>query len=183
MKKRLLSMVMLFCMTLSLLPAAALAAPEDETAEPVPVRVAVPEKETVALQENTSPEEDLFYQYMLRRAQEEQDQGSVSLFSTKEGDKDYRAYAHLSKENYEQKIYTLMREKINNVVNGTETSTDFYLTAAEIGITKTRWTSEELFGAGVHVSLVDSEGYYTPETVKALAEKIGDTDADRKSVV
>ena len=154
MKKRLLSLVMLFCMTLSLLPAAALAAPEEETVEPAPVQVAVSAEESAAAQEGSGvQEEDLFYQYMLRQARGEQ--GSVSLFST-----DGLAKSKLGA--LDQQLYEKLEEKIDLVASGDLDSTIFVFSPADFGADGT-YTAADL-----GVSAIVSGGYITQEAIDAM---------------
>lgn len=167
MRKRLLSMLMLCCLALSLLPVTALAEPEEELIEAAPVQ------RTAVVQDTSAPDEDLFYQYMLQRARE--DEGSVSLFSTG----DNRAYGRLTdtETKKERTIYNLLLEDIKNVAAGVtdsegHISTEFVFTAKDLGLGSKNWTSEELLGTA-GVSLVDSDYNMTDDAFDAIIDELG----------
>ena len=134
MNKRLLSLLMLCCMVVSLLPAAALAAPEEE---PAPVQVTAPVSKTVAVKDESIAEnDDLFYQYLLQQARE--DKGSVSLFSTGEN----TAGSKLTGQN--KKLYDLLATEIKKVADGSRSSTLFSITAEDLDAGGTPRTADDL---------------------------------------
>lgn len=76
-------------------------------------------------------------------------------------------YGEESLTGLDAKIYAALKTKIGAVANGEASSTQFTLTWAELGITKTSWTKDEL-----GVSTVISNNAFTQEAKDAILSKV-----------
>lgn len=162
MKKRLLSSLLVLVMLVSLLPSSALAVEDGDVDDQVVEIETEVIEEFIPIDPDILPDNDELFAGYVEQTMYADFNGGISLFSTD----NHTAGSQLT--DLDAKIYTALEAKIKEVANGRESSTQFTLSWADLGITQTIWTATEL-----GVTAIVEDNSITSDTTSAIQAKVG----------